>query len=101
MGVGFQHGPGYYHMDPQGRTYDKSGHWVFRDSEEQTVEESSDKQEQGGTARKFPWQSYGDEDGQEKEMEKVENWRVKRSRKGMKGRQRIQRLSGWWRLTER
>ena len=54
MGGGFQHGPRYYHADPQGRTYDNYGCWVFRDDEEQTVEESLEEQEQGRDSEEIP-----------------------------------------------
>ena len=58
-------------MDPQGRNYDKYECWVFRDDEEQTVEESSKEQEQGRYSEEIPlaelqrweWTEGGDREG--------------------------------------
>ena len=41
---GFQHGLCYYTTDDQGQVSDQYGHQVFRDNEEQMVEESSDEE---------------------------------------------------------
>ena len=72
-GSAFQHGPWYYHQSPQGRTYDQYGCQVFRDSEEQTVEEDSkeillaelQRQEQEGEAGELE----GEEETEELEIE--------------------------------
>ena len=40
----FQHGPGYYHTDPQGRTFNHYGRWVLQEGDEQTVEDSDDEE---------------------------------------------------------
>ena len=41
-------------MDPQGKTYDRCGCQVFRDSEKQTIEESLEEQEQGRDSKEIP-----------------------------------------------
>ena len=44
MAGGLEHGKGYYQEDEQGQLFDKYGDRVYREGEEQTVEESSDEE---------------------------------------------------------
>ena len=40
--VGLSQGPGFYHTDKQGRTFDRYGKRIYLEGETQTVTESSD-----------------------------------------------------------
>ena len=66
---GFQHGPGYYYMDSQCWTFDQYGCRVFRDDEEQTVEETSDEQ---GEQMGAPTEEEGDRGEDSEELPLVE-----------------------------
>ena len=44
MAGGFEHGKGYYWEDEQGQLFDQYGDRVYKEGEEQMVEESSDEE---------------------------------------------------------
>ena len=66
--VGFHHGLKFYRTDEQGRVFDRYRKRVYREGEEQMVEESSEEEEVELGVEKLPENDSDDEDTPLKEI---------------------------------